>query len=479
MEMKKSTIWIIVAVCIVCVCAAVLPPAIRYVIKDYEDNERREQEEMQKQLEIAEKTVPQLVDNGETFKVNGVLFSMINVKGGTFTMGNQNFPRSWIMLTDDGYDHRLHPYYAQEVTLSDYSIGQTEVTCELWKAVMGDLPIKEITVGSQTQIDRRNKEIEETFPPKTPITRFSYDELNEFIDKLNQITGKKFRITTEAEWEYAARGGSKSQGYLFSGSNIVDEVAWNMDNTKEQRPQPVMKLKPNELGIYDMSGNVAELCQDRFNFKRNVTQPKVVKLPPATNPLYKKQSLFGRDELDQKRYSKNEYMLFVQKGGSFKTRFYVTSDGSYSGIFLCPCHRDYCFFMEYLTDWVVRLADMECIGFRLALSNEQNNNNQSSISPQSETNERPNNAVQSNVPGDYPDASNRILTPTELSGFSKQELKLMRNEIFARHGYIFKSGEMKNHFASKPWYKPQYNDVNNMLSDIEKQNINTIQQLEK
>ena len=155
--MKKSTIWIIVAVSIACVCAAVLPPIIRYVIQDYEENERREQEEIQRQLEIAEKTVPQLVNNGETFKVNGVLFSMINVKGGTFTMGNQNFPKGWNM-EDYGYSPELHPYYSQEVTLSDYSIGQTEVTCELWKAVMGDLPIKEITVGSQTQIDRKNKE---------------------------------------------------------------------------------------------------------------------------------------------------------------------------------------------------------------------------------------------------------------------------------------------------------------------------------
>ncbi len=339
--MKKSTIWIIVAVCIVCVCAAVLPPVIRYVIKDYEDNERREQEEMQKQLEIAEKTVPQLVDNGETFKVNGVLFSMINVKGGTFTMGNQKFPKHWTMW-DYGYDAGLHPYYSQEVTLSDYSIGQTEVTCELWKAVMGDLPIKEITVGSQTQIDRRKKEIAEKFPLNTPITMFSYDELNEFIDKLNQITGKKFRLTTEAEWEYAARGGSKSKGYLFSGSNVIDEVGWSHDNAKNQRPQPVMKLKPNELGIYDMSGNVAELCQDRFNLKRSVSQPEVVKLPPATNPLYTKQSTIG----DDPRSFLNAHMAFVQKGGSYKNRFYVDSDGSYDGIDLCPCHRDYCFFYE-------------------------------------------------------------------------------------------------------------------------------------
>ena len=88
------------------------------------------------------------------------------------------------------------------------------------------------------------------------------------------------------------------------------------------------------------------------------------------------------------------------------------------------------------------------------------------------------NTTTSNVPGDYPEASTRVLTYSDLQGYSKRELKIMRNEIFARHGYIFKTADMKNHFASKSWYTPRYNDVNSMLTNIETQNIKLIQSLE-
>ncbi|MBR4625740.1 MAG: YARHG domain-containing protein [Alphaproteobacteria bacterium] len=148
---------------------------------------------------------------------------------------------------------------------------------------------------------------------------------------------------------------------------------------------------------------------------------------------------------------------------------------------LCPYHRDYCFFADFSKEGVLKLND-KYTGFRLALSSENNNDGQSpSITTQSvdEVQSKNDSEQQTNVFGDYPDASIRILTPSELSGYSKRELKLMRNEIFARHGYIFKTDDMKKHFASKQWYEPQYNDVNGMLTDIEKQNINTIQQLEK
>ena len=113
------------------------------------------------------------------------------------------------------------------------------------------------------------------------------------------------------------------------------------------------------------------------------------------------------------------------------------------------------------------------------------NNQQSDIDAQSINDAPTNSNVQNNtngkitIPGDYPDASIRILSSSELRGYSKRELKLMRNEIFARHGYIFKTDEMKKHFSSKQWYEPKYNDVNSMLTDIEQQNIKTIQQLEK
>ena len=89
------------------------------------------------------------------------------------------------------------------------------------------------------------------------------------------------------------------------------------------------------------------------------------------------------------------------------------------------------------------------------------------------------NETESDIPGEYPEASIRVLPYSELKGYTQYQLKIMRNEIFARHGYIFKTAEMKNHFATKSWYSPRYNDVNNMLTDIEQQNIKTIQQLEK
>ena len=102
-----------------------------------------------------------------------------------------------------------------------------------------------------------------------------------------------------------------------------------------------------------------------------------------------------------------------------------------------------------------------------------------SVECNSDVQSEDNNEQQSDIPGEYPDASLKVLTSSDLSGFSKRELKIMRNEIFARHGYIFKTDDMKKHFASKQWYEPKYNDVNNMLTEIEKQNIRTIQQLEK
>ena len=462
--MKKIIIQIITALSI---CAVVAGIAL------YSSYKQQKEKEVQKQKLIDANTLKP-VKNGEMFTVNGVSFNMINVKGGMFTMGNQNFPKYWTMQSE-GYDERLHPYYSQEVTLNDFSIGQTEVTCELWKAVMGDFPIKELTVGSKGQIESRKQEIAVKFPPKYPITEFTYSEFEVFIKKLNELTGQKFRLPTEAEWEYAARGGSMSKGYAFSGSNVIDEVAWVYGNTKGNN-KPVMKLNPNELGIYDMSGNVAEICQDRFSWKRNLSQPKIVNLPPVKNPLCTQQSKFRNSN------SFNDNIIYVEKGGCCKTELLVYGDGSFTGQDLCPYHRNYCWFYRNILNDKDLVLNNKHIGFRLALSKEQNEDGQlSDITTQSISNGHVNNSDerQSKIPGEYPDASIRILTPSELSGYSKRELKLMRNEIFARHGYIFKTDDMKNHFSSKQWYEPKYNDVNNMLTDIEQQNIKTIQQLEK
>ncbi len=170
----------------------------------------------------------------ETFNINGVEFTMILVRGGTFTMGG---------TSSDPYIYS-DEFPTHQVTLSTFAIGQTEVTQALWEMVMGSNPSNH----SGTNL---------------PVEMVSWNDCQEFITKLNQMTGKNFRLPTEAEWEYAARGGNKSQGYKYSGSNNVDEVAWYFSNSGNAS-QPVGTKSPNELGIYDMSGNVYEWCSDWY-----------------------------------------------------------------------------------------------------------------------------------------------------------------------------------------------------------------------
>ncbi len=166
--------------------------------------------------------------NFETIHVNDTLsFHMMDVKGGTFTMGD---------------DNTSNASPAHQVTLSDYYIGQTEVTQALWKAVMGDIP-----TGNKN--------------PSYPVGYVSYADCQNFIAKLNNLTGLYFQLPTEAEWEYAAMGGNRSHGYIYSGSNTIDDVAW-YDQNSGNKLHHVGAKQPNELGIYDMSGNAWEWCAD-------------------------------------------------------------------------------------------------------------------------------------------------------------------------------------------------------------------------
>lgn len=174
--------------------------------------------------------------NKKTYTVNGVSFTMVRVAGGTFTMGASS--------GDIDADSDEKP--AHQVTLSSYSIGETEVTQALWQAVMGSNP-SHFTGKLQR-----------------PVERVSWNECQAFIRKLNSLTGATFRLPTEAEWEYAARGGSQSRGYKYSGSDNLGTVAW-YDGNSFSTTHPVKGKQPNELGIYDMSGNVSEWCADWFD----------------------------------------------------------------------------------------------------------------------------------------------------------------------------------------------------------------------
>ena len=175
------------------------------------------------------------VDNISIPVMDGISIDMVRVEAGTFTMG----ATAEMKNTEDS-EKPTH-----RVTLTnDYYIGKYEVTQALWQTVMGNRP---------SNFKGYN----------LPVEQVSWDDCQEFISKLNRITGKMFRLPTEAEWEYAARGGKKSRGYQYSGSNNLSDVAWYNENSGYET-YAVGTKQPNELGIYDMIGNVCEWCQDWY-----------------------------------------------------------------------------------------------------------------------------------------------------------------------------------------------------------------------
>jgi formylglycine-generating enzyme required for sulfatase activity len=174
---------------------------------------------------------------------------MVGVQGGTFTMG---------ATPEQGDEAQDWEKPAHQVTLSSFSIGKYEVTQEEWESVMGSNP-------SQFKGAKR------------PVEQVSWDDCQEFIRKLNALTGKRFRLPTEAEWEYAARGGNRSQGYKYAGGNSIGSVAWYTYNSNNET-HPVGQKQSNELGLYDMAGNVWEWCQDWYDSSYYGNSP-------STNPV--------------------------------------------------------------------------------------------------------------------------------------------------------------------------------------------------
>ncbi|MFZ4549311.1 MAG: formylglycine-generating enzyme family protein, partial [Bacteroidales bacterium] len=172
-------------------------------------------------------------------KAQQEFIEMVFVQGGTFQMGSN----------DGGSDEK--PVHT--VTVSDFYIGKTEVTQKQWRDIMDDDP------SYFKNCDN------------CPVEQVSWEDIQIFIQKLNQTTGRPYRLPTEAEWEYAARGGIKSKGYTYSGSNILGDVAWFTDNSNS-KTHPVAQLQPNELGIYDMSGNVSEWCRNWYGVYTSYTQ---------------------------------------------------------------------------------------------------------------------------------------------------------------------------------------------------------------
>ena len=216
----------------------------------------------------------------EPITVGDVTFNMVKVTGGTFMMGG----------TEDDIRENEQPLH--QVTLSDYYIAETELTQGLWEAVMGSNP-------SYFKGDLNR-----------PVDMVTWEDCQKFINSLNHMTGYQFRLLTEAEWEYAARGGKRSRGYKYSGSDILDEVAWYGDNSGSTT-HPIATKQPNELGIYDMTGNVWEWCQDFY--AEYPSEPQINPTGPNEGEYY-----VSRGGSYYKNFCRISYRTY--QAGNFKDR---------------------------------------------------------------------------------------------------------------------------------------------------------------
>ena len=204
------------------------------IFKEIQINEERFVNIEWDNKKVAEKT-KENTNNSICIDVNGVTFNMIKVRGGTFLMGAGK---------EQGDDAWPEEKPQHEVMLNDFLIGETPVTQELWNAVMPSNPSR--------FVDDRH-----------PVENVSWNDCQKFIKKINSLTGRNFSLPSEAQWEYAARGGEKSKNHKYCGSDILVDVGWTLAS-RIRSTQDVKTKEPNELGIYDMSGNVWEWCTDCY-----------------------------------------------------------------------------------------------------------------------------------------------------------------------------------------------------------------------
>lgn len=208
-----------------------------FVIKPliWSDNNRTLNRDIHDESVLADNSTVSTEVNSSNSIFNQIEQNMVSVNGGTFTMG-ATFEQNDMAMSRE--------YPTHTVTVSNFKISKYEVSQEQWKAVMSDNP--SVNIG-----DNR------------PVDNVSWNDCQRFISRLNELTGKNYRLPTEAEWEFAARGGNHAQNCIYSGSDYAESVAWHSGNSGNAT-HDVGQLQPNELGLYDMSGNVFEWCSDFY-----------------------------------------------------------------------------------------------------------------------------------------------------------------------------------------------------------------------